>query len=169
MNYNIWKKLYVMIHYYRYLLVKKKVFNYSELYFSEVTSHKIHTSAWWNLFVKSAPLIFHHNKKVITKSPSDIFPTVFSSLTYWLWINITISIWSMISDFVSGIANLGIDWIPPNHCCMSRYHQCRCLYCYSQYHFHMVIVLKEKNIFYQLIPTSGTLVDDSHRAELSVN
>ena len=36
---------------------------------------------------------------------------------------------------------------------MSRYHQCRCLDCYSQYHFHMVIALKEKNIFYQLIHT----------------
>ena len=28
---------------YRYLFVKKKVFNYSELHFSEVTSYKIHT------------------------------------------------------------------------------------------------------------------------------
>ena len=37
------KKSYVMIHYYRYLFVKIKVFNYSELYFSEVTSYKIHT------------------------------------------------------------------------------------------------------------------------------
>ena len=27
----------------RYLFVKKKVFNYSELHFSEVTSYKIHT------------------------------------------------------------------------------------------------------------------------------
>ena len=32
-----------MIHYYRYLFVKKNVFNYSELHFSEVTSYKIHT------------------------------------------------------------------------------------------------------------------------------
>ena len=32
-----------MIHYYRYLLVKKKVFNYSELHFSEGTFYKIHT------------------------------------------------------------------------------------------------------------------------------
>ena len=32
-----------MIHYYRYLFVKMKVFNYSELHFSEVTSFKIHT------------------------------------------------------------------------------------------------------------------------------
>ena len=32
-----------MIHYNRYLFVKKKVFNYSELHFSEVTSYKIHT------------------------------------------------------------------------------------------------------------------------------
>ena len=43
MNHNIWKKSYVMIHYYRYLFVKKKAFNYSELHFSEVTSYKIHT------------------------------------------------------------------------------------------------------------------------------
>ena len=33
----------VMIHYYRYFFVKKKVFNYSELHFSELTSYKIHT------------------------------------------------------------------------------------------------------------------------------
>ena len=32
-----------MIHYYRYLFVKMKVFNYSELHFSEGTSFKIHT------------------------------------------------------------------------------------------------------------------------------
>ena len=32
-----------MIHYYRYLFVKMKVFNYSELHFFEVTSFKIHT------------------------------------------------------------------------------------------------------------------------------
>ena len=34
-----------MIHYYRYLFVKMKVFNYSELHFSEGTSFKIHTLA----------------------------------------------------------------------------------------------------------------------------
>ena len=43
MNHKIWKKSYVMIYYYRYLFVKKKVFNYSELHFSEVTSYKLHT------------------------------------------------------------------------------------------------------------------------------
>ena len=32
-----------MIHYYRYLFVKKNVFNYSELHFSDETSYKIHT------------------------------------------------------------------------------------------------------------------------------
>ena len=32
-----------MIHYYSYLFVKKKVFNYSGLPFSEMTSYKIHT------------------------------------------------------------------------------------------------------------------------------
>ena len=46
MNHNIRKKLYVMIHYYRYLFVKMKVFNYSELHFSEGTSFKIHTLKW---------------------------------------------------------------------------------------------------------------------------
>ena len=43
MNHSIWKKSYVMIHYYRYLFVKIKVFNYSELHISEVTSYKIPT------------------------------------------------------------------------------------------------------------------------------
>ena len=33
----------VMIRYYWYLLVKKKVFNYSELHLSEMTCYKIHT------------------------------------------------------------------------------------------------------------------------------
>ena len=32
-----------MIYYYRYLFVKMKVFNYSELHFSELTSFNIHT------------------------------------------------------------------------------------------------------------------------------
>ena len=32
-----------MIHYCRYLFVKMKVFNYSELHFSEVTFYRIHT------------------------------------------------------------------------------------------------------------------------------
>ena len=32
-----------MIHYYRYLFEKTKVFNYSELHFSDVTSYKINT------------------------------------------------------------------------------------------------------------------------------
>ena len=35
-----------MIHYYRYLFVKMKVFNYSELHFSEVTFYKIPTLVW---------------------------------------------------------------------------------------------------------------------------
>ena len=34
-----------MFPYYRYLFVKMKVFNYSELHFSKVTSYKIHTLA----------------------------------------------------------------------------------------------------------------------------
>ena len=37
------KKSYVMIYYYMYLFVKMKVFNYSELHFTELTSFKIHT------------------------------------------------------------------------------------------------------------------------------
>ena len=37
------KKSYVMIYYYRYLFVKMKVFNNSELHFAEVTFYKIHT------------------------------------------------------------------------------------------------------------------------------
>ena len=32
-----------MIYYCRYLFVKMKVFNYSELHFSDVPSYKIHT------------------------------------------------------------------------------------------------------------------------------
>ena len=32
-----------MIYYYKYLFVKMKVFNYSELHFAEVTFYKIHT------------------------------------------------------------------------------------------------------------------------------
>ena len=32
-----------MIYYHRYLFVKKNVFNYSELHFSEGTFYKIHT------------------------------------------------------------------------------------------------------------------------------
>ena len=32
-----------MIYYYRYLFVKMKVFNYSELHFAKVTFYKIHT------------------------------------------------------------------------------------------------------------------------------
>ena len=43
MNHNIWLFSNVMIHYFRYLFVKMKVFNYSELHLSEGTSFKIHT------------------------------------------------------------------------------------------------------------------------------
>ena len=42
-----------MIHYYRYLFVKIKVFNYSELHFSEVTSYKIPNLDVCNLFLLS--------------------------------------------------------------------------------------------------------------------
>ena len=35
----------VPVQYYSYLFLKKKVFNYSELHFSEVTSYKIHILA----------------------------------------------------------------------------------------------------------------------------
>ena len=43
-----------MIYYYRYLFVKMKVFNYSELHFDEVTFYKIHTLG----FLTTA-MIFH--------------------------------------------------------------------------------------------------------------
>ena len=44
MNHNIWKNCMLwFITYYRYLFVKKNVFNYSELHFSKLTSYKIHT------------------------------------------------------------------------------------------------------------------------------
>ena len=62
MNHNIWKKLCFMMHYYRYLFVKKKVFNYSELHFSEVISYKIHTSticAKYILFLFSTLQVYH--------------------------------------------------------------------------------------------------------------
>ena len=39
-----------MIYYYRYLFVKMKVFNYSELHFSEVTSYKILTLVFFIIF-----------------------------------------------------------------------------------------------------------------------
>ena len=65
MNHNIWKKLYVMIHYCRYLFVKMKVFNYSELHFSEVTSYKIHTLVVSPLVQKNALVQVYHSWKKI--------------------------------------------------------------------------------------------------------
>ena len=55
---------------YRYLFVKKKVFNYSELHFSEVTSYKIHTLVYGCLVVpakenrkiKRQSITITHNK-----------------------------------------------------------------------------------------------------------
>ena len=43
-----------MIHYYknRYLFVKMKVFNYSEMHFAEVTFYKIHTLKEIGLYIK---------------------------------------------------------------------------------------------------------------------
>ena len=77
MNHNVRKKLYVMIHYYRYLFVKKKVFNYSELHFSEVTSHKIHTLAV-RIYPHSGMLQGHENGKNSLWRQEDLylgFPT----------------------------------------------------------------------------------------------
>ena len=53
MNHNIWKNpMLWFITTGKYLFVKKNVFNYSELHFSEVTSYKIHTltSRFWFFF-----------------------------------------------------------------------------------------------------------------------
>ena len=41
-----------MIYYYRYLFVKMKVFNYSELHFAEVTFYRIHTLVKTNSFIR---------------------------------------------------------------------------------------------------------------------
>ena len=46
-----------MIHYYRYLFLKMKVFNYSELNFSELTPFKIHTLGFSTKLFNVAPLI----------------------------------------------------------------------------------------------------------------
>ena len=46
---------------YRYLFVKKKVFNLSELHFSEVTSYKIHT-----LEVRYQNMPFFFNSSLLT-------------------------------------------------------------------------------------------------------
>ena len=49
-----------MIHYYRYLFVKMKVFNYSELHFSEGTSYKIPTLMQCsNYIIINSTIIFH--------------------------------------------------------------------------------------------------------------
>ena len=50
------KKVHVVL--YRYLFVKKKVFNYSELHFSEVTSYKIHTLEYLNIMMSLVNLFF---------------------------------------------------------------------------------------------------------------
>ena len=56
-----------MIHYYRYLFVKKKLFNYLELHFSEMTCNKIHTLTTYS---NQTNRLFHQNT---TCSPLQIF------------------------------------------------------------------------------------------------
>ena len=50
---------------YRYLFMKKKVFNYLELHFSEVTSSKIHTLVVSPLVQKNALVQVYHSWKKI--------------------------------------------------------------------------------------------------------
>ena len=54
-----------MIYYYRYLFVKMKVFNYSDLHFAEVTFYKIHT-----LIGLLFPRLFYQN--FCSKSQKDL-------------------------------------------------------------------------------------------------
>ena len=73
-----------MIHYYRYLFVKMKVFNYSELHFSKGTFYKIHTlvTSWmlWCFFECS-------NKYFLSvKEPLHISHLFFPFWWYsWKW------------------------------------------------------------------------------------
>ena len=61
-----------MIHYYGYLFVKKKVFNYSDFHFSKVTSYKIHTLVTKYLFT-IAHLISKFGFKVIEDFTEPIY------------------------------------------------------------------------------------------------
>ena len=65
MNHNIRFFSNVMIHQYRYLFVNMKVFNYSELHFSDMTFYRIHTLA---LLQPGGADYAHH----ITASPPRI-------------------------------------------------------------------------------------------------
>ena len=97
------KKLYVMIHYYRYLFVKKKAFNYSEWHFSEVTSYKIHTLIDFsfryksNFFVtptpESAPSALSRSSNVFWRKTNQVifqldyrWPGQFNFVTFTFWI-----------------------------------------------------------------------------------
>ena len=53
-----------MIYYYRYLFVKMKGFNYSELHFAEVTFYKIHTlKGHFEIKTFSTYILAVHKKK----------------------------------------------------------------------------------------------------------
>ena len=69
------KKVAVVLH--RYLFVKKKVFNYSEVHFSEVTSYKIHTLA-----IGAAFRLKYYSKK--TENKITAFIDLFGSSHYLL-------------------------------------------------------------------------------------
>ena len=66
-----------MIHYYRYLFVKMKVFNYSELHFFKGTFYKIHTLAASPFFGGRCQQTFENKKFVeITQLCFALLPQV---------------------------------------------------------------------------------------------
>jgi hypothetical protein len=65
----------VVILYYRYLFVKKKVFNWSELHFSEVTFYKIHTLR--------INLVFDTGKLLDIKMPGSFHLSFFVFRHFW--------------------------------------------------------------------------------------
>ena len=75
---SLFGKMQLWIHYYRYLFVKKNVFNYSELHFSEVTSYKIHTLVSNSNHIKTYVCFV----KIRTKLSSLLLHTVFSKNFY---------------------------------------------------------------------------------------
>ena len=89
MNHNIWKKSYVMIHYYRYLFVKMKVFNYSELHFFEGTFYKIHTLAPFNFWLLISNYLsyfcFRRPSETSVRKLEQIFLPNLVNWRYW-WI-----------------------------------------------------------------------------------
>ena len=66
-----------MIHYCRYLFVKMKVFNYSELHFSEVTFYRIHTLAGMHF---DAVVVFVMKFSTLFKKALDILCSSSSGL-----------------------------------------------------------------------------------------